>query len=233
MLNDIRLCVISNKRPQNVKNMETVCEPHKIYWYVGKKQKQEYENAGAYWVKDSGGLSDSRNQAIIDSQKEKKHCLQLDDDFKKVQFINKNKKGVDWELSKAIKEMSNYINNNMLVGVSPTNNAFYFNPKKPFSTKNFIIGSMCLINKKNKCRFDNNLKLKEDYDFTIENIYRYGSVLRMNYIMPTFQHYTNKGGAVETRNDETEKESIQKLFDKHGDKIRLNKKRKNEILMAL
>ena len=84
--------------------------------------------------------------------------------------------------------------------------------------------------KPNEIRFDEQLTLKEDYDFTLQHIQKYGTVRYQKYLF-TFQHYSNKGGAVDIRNDKEEQKNIMILKSKWGDKIRLNTKRKNEILI--
>jgi hypothetical protein len=84
--------------------------------------------------------------------------------------------------------------------------------------------------KPNEIRFDEQLTLKEDYDFTLQHIQKYGTIRYQKYLF-TFQHYSNKGGAVDIRNDKEEQKNIMILKSKWGDKIRLNPKRKNEILI--
>jgi predicted dienelactone hydrolase len=79
-------------------------------------------------------------------------------------------------------------------------------------------------------RFDTELKLKEDYDYTAQHIALHGVVARCDFIFASFKHRTNAGGAVAYRTPEVEQESIKRLQDKWGDAIRLNPRRENEIL---
>jgi hypothetical protein len=80
-------------------------------------------------------------------------------------------------------------------------------------------------------RFDTNMKLKEDYAFTADHILTYGGVLRCNDIIPSFRHYTNKGGAVDSRNDTVEAEMCRYLKAKYPQMIRKHPTRKNEVLL--
>ena len=115
----------------------------------------------------------------------------------------------------------------LLLGIPPTDNYFFAN--KIVSTNTFCIGDMLFI-KPNELRFDEQLTLKEDYDYTLQHKER-GDVIRYQKYLFTFEHYSNKGGAVDVRDDEEEQKNIQILKSKWGDKIKLNPKRKNEILI--
>ena len=79
--------------------------------------------------------------------------------------------------------------------------------------------------------FDEKLSLKEDYDYTLQHLQKYGNCFRYQKYLFTFDHYTNKGGAVDYRTNDEEQKTIRYLMSKWGDKIRLNTKRKNEILI--
>jgi len=119
-----------------------------------------------------------------------------------------------------------------LVGVAPTANAFYYNPEKPYKTNAFIVGDMILVM---PCdlRFDTNMLLKEDYDYTLKHITKYGRVIRADNILAEFAHRTNRGGAVSYRTATLEQVCIAYLKKKWGKKIRDNPRRPNEILMNL
>ena len=63
-----------------------------------------------------------------------------------------------------------------------------------------------------------------------DNFFFANKIVSVNYLF-TFEHYSNKGGAVDVRDDNEEQKNIMILKSKWGDKIRLNSKRKNEILI--
>ena len=85
--------------------------------------------------------------------------------------------------------------------------------------------------KPNELKFDEKLTLKEDYDYTLQHIERYGICMRYQKYLFSFSHYSNEGGAVEYRNDTEEQYNIVYLMKKWGKSVKLNKKRKNEILI--
>jgi hypothetical protein len=115
-----------------------------------------------------------------------------------------------------------------LMGVPPTSNDFF--AKNLISKNTFCIGDMLFI-KPNDLRFDTALTLKEDYDYTLQHLKKYGNCFRYQKFIFEFEHYKNKGGAVDYRTEQEEKKNIMILKSKWGDKVRLNKKRENEILI--
>ena len=189
-----------------------------------------YKDNGCLNVYETGNLMQSRNYALDHAFKNKKICVQLSDDIKKV-VVNKNfgePKKVELDL--AIDEIVSKFNNVKgvkLLGVPPTDNFFFAN--KLVSVNTFCIGDMLFV-KPSDIRFDTQLTLKEDYDFTLQHKQR-ANVIRYQKYLFTFEHYSNKGGAVDVRDDKEEQKNIMILKSKWGDKVRLNSKRKNEILI--
>lgn len=196
---------------------------------VKNGQSDLYKQNGCQNVYDTGNLMDSRNFALEHAFKQNKICIQLSDDIKKVK-LNKNFYQLkEIQLDVAIKDIVNkfkQIKGVYLMGVPPTDNYFFAN--KLVVENKFCIGDMLFV-KPNELRFDKQLTLKEDYDYTLQHIQK-AKVLRYQKYLFTFKHYSNKGGAVDIRNDKEEEKNIMILKSKWGDKVRLNTKRKNEIL---
>ena len=205
-------------------------QKEKYIFCVKDGEKELYESHGCKNVYNTGNLMDSRNFALEHAFKEKKICVQLSDDITKV-VLNKNfyelkKIEVDEAIEDIVKKF-NKIKNVDLLGVPPTDN--YFFAGKLVAENKFCIGDMLFV-KPSEVRFDTQLTLKEDYDFTLQHISR-KKVLRYQKYLFSFKHYSNKGGAVDIRNNEEEQKNIRILKSKWGDKVRLNPKRKNEILI--
>jgi len=76
------------------------------------------------------------------------------------------------------------------VGFATTNNA-YFRSKK-YRQVGYVLGKMTLL-KKGKINFDSNVLRMDDYGYTAQNLFAYGTVLINNYICPDSKHY-QKGG---------------------------------------
>lgn len=197
---------------------------------VKNGEGQKYRDAACAKVYESGKLIESRNFALEHAFERGLMCIQLSDDLKSVHH-NKNfgqKKIVptDYAISDIASKFSS-IKGIKLLGIPPTNNDFF--AKHLVSKNSFCIGDALFI-KPNPLRFDGQLTLKEDYDYTLQHIQKYGTLRYQKYLFQ-FDHYTNSGGAVDIRNSKEEERNIRILIGKWGDKIKLNSKRKNEILI--
>lgn len=205
-------------------------QKEKYIFCVKNGQKELYEQNGCKQVYNTGNLMDSRNFALEHAFKNNNICIQLSDDIKKVttnkNFFKKETVSLDEAIQDIVSKFIK-IKGVDLMGVPPTDNYFFAN--KLVLENKFCIGDMLFV-KPNELRFDTQLSLKEDYDYTLQHIQK-GKVLRYQKYLFTFKHYSNKGGAVDIRNDKEEQKNIMILKYKWGDKIRLNPKRKNEILI--
>ena len=78
--------------------------------------------------------------------------------------------------------------------------------------EHFCIGDFFVVDPASKVRFDEEMKLKENYDFTCAQLKEYGLVVcRFNRLLLHAEHYTNAGGAVDVRNRKEEKRNIKIL----------------------
>jgi len=175
------------------------------------------------------GIVNQRN-FILDYFPEGERILMLDDDIKKILRMFYKRLIVVTDLRKLFKmgfelcEAKGY----KLWGIYPIKNIFFMKMKA--SERHFIIGTLTgIIN--NKLRYDQNLKVKEDYDFTLQNIIKFGGALRLDYYTIEAEHYTNKGGCVDYRNEQIERECADYLIKKYPKFLRINPKRANEILI--
>ena len=202
----------------------------KYIFCVKYGEGQLYKDNGCLNVYETGNLMQSRNFALDHAFKLKRICVQLSDDIKKV-VVNKNfgcpaKVELDFAIEDIVSKFNN-VKGVKLLGVPPTDNFFF--ATKLVSVNTFCIGDMLFV-KPNDLRFDEQLTLKEDYDYTLQHKER-GDVIRYQKYLFSFEHYSNKGGAVDVRDDKEEQKNIMILKSKWGDKVRLNSKRKNEILI--
>lgn len=222
------VAVISHKRPKNVKPMTALIGP--ATWYVGGSG-DDYGAEGAKFV-PSGGLVPSRNAALDDAFNAGVPCLQLDDDLKWLGFFKDKKNVVKVPFVTFAAELVRSTERSQfkLGGVAPTTNAFYYNPNKRASNFGFVIGSFCVA-LPNNLRFNPAFTLKEDYDYSLQHIIKYGGIHRRNDLTANFQHYTNPGGAVDIRNDATEQQNISLLKKLYPAFIKDNTRRPNEILL--
>ena len=198
-------------------------------WVVPKGEK--YDVANVIHQKKSG-LSNARNTVLDDCFKTHEYCIMLDDDYvKSYRFLSKTQK-TEVPFTDVVQEMYDVLSKSPLhlAGCVATSNPFFSSQKVQF--KHFCIAS-CILVKRTDLRFDTKFKLKEDYDYTLQHIKKYGGVARIGYMTPAFTHYVNKGGAVADRNDELEGKSIALLKKKWGDTVRDNPRRPNEVLLKV
>lgn len=116
-----------------------------------------------------------------------------------------------------------------LWGVYPIKNDFYMS--NSIAPSGFIIGTFSGIIV-NDLRCDTRLQLKEDYDYTIKNILRFEKVVRFNRYCVDAKHYSNKGGCVDYRTKEMEREACALLVGMYPNFVRLNPNRDNEVLLS-
>lgn len=229
---DYAVYVISAGRPEAVERMaphlETVDAD--VQWVVPEADEWAYVEAGAADVRmDPGSLVGARNAALDDAFERGRACVQLSDDLKRIKAL-----GVDYEmtLGQALHEMDAALNDTglTLAGASPTDNLYF--AKEGVSTRKFIVGDLIMV-RPTELRFDPNLRLKEDYDFTLQHWATYGGAARCDYIAPSFAHYTNAGGAVAARTEELELQTVAYLTAKWPGMVRVNTRRgPTEILLT-
>jgi len=229
----IYVSVISARRPQSVLHMQTALGKGAT-WYVGEGEGAAYTAAGATRVVEAGALTKARNAALEDAFKSSAYCLQLSDDLIKCHMAVSKKEKVQISLWSAVLDLKKEMEKTRakLGGVAPTANEFYFNPKKPVKTSGFIVGDFLLV-APSAPRFDENLKLKEDYQLCLDHLMRYSKVCRVDRLLVGFKHRSNPGGAVSYRTEKLEQETIQYLKHKYKGMIKDNPRRPNEILLAI
>ena len=164
--------------------------------------------------------------------------LMLDDDVRELGvFVGGEKRpwNTPGEQQKEIAKLFAFtrFKRGLVFSCAPVPNAFYFSSKKPISTNLFLIGTFTGYLAKCPVRYDETMPVKEDYDFTVRVWLACGIALRFNYVYCDAVHYTNRGGAVTTRNDDTEREAISILLGRWPKYIKLNPRRQNEVLLKL
>ena len=199
---------------------------------VDESEAGEYRARGAQKILHSKGLVGARNCALDHAFNEGANCVQVDDDLVKVTLNNLDgKKGRQVSFKAGLSTFLDFAHDcpAKLVGIPPTDNPYF--SKGETHQNGFIIGSFMLC-KPTHLRFDEKLRLKEDYDYTLQHIKEYGGVTRFNGLLWTFKHYTNEGGAVAVRSTRVEQEMILYLLRKWNGAVRPHPRRENEVVIA-
>jgi hypothetical protein len=241
---------------KHFKKKDKNCRP---CWIVGKGETQAYMKQGATEVHEGGGLCASRNLAMDVARKENKICVELSDDVSSFTFLeakdpeewvgggykkcanvtDKNTRGGEAvRCSISPVTAARFIECQMrkseayLGGVYPNTNEGYMFGCEPVTKIHFIVGDFLIIDVVNSpnTRFDEEMTLKEDYDFTAQHLHQHGRICRVNRIAMKAEHYTNAGGAVAVRNAEREQQNIAILRRKWPG-VFGNQKRENEVMM--
>lgn len=228
--------VLSAGRDQQVPAMMEQLDGLDATWVIPVEQRPEYQAAGAETFvlqpADKPGISRARNIALQDAcMRRAPVCVQLSDDLSSVKRLTPEGRSAAYTASEAIRDMMAALRStgHGLAGCSPTANAFY--AKERVHERAFVVGDFIAIDTRDPLWFDETLPLKEDYDYTLQHIERFGGVARCDWLLPTFRHRTNPGGAVAYRTAELEQEAITILKQKWPDNVRDNPKRPNEILL--
>eukprot|EP00441_Pelagodinium_beii_P018005 CAMPEP_0197655014 /NCGR_PEP_ID=MMETSP1338-20131121/39196_1 /TAXON_ID=43686 ORGANISM="Pelagodinium beii, Strain RCC1491" /NCGR_SAMPLE_ID=MMETSP1338 /ASSEMBLY_ACC=CAM_ASM_000754 /LENGTH=584 /DNA_ID=CAMNT_0043230575 /DNA_START=57 /DNA_END=1811 /DNA_ORIENTATION=+ len=258
---EFHFCIISARRatsPEGVRDIfmvqsqliETGIQPT---WYVDEASLKDYRALGLNAVV-GGKLCPSRNKALKDARKLKKICVQLSDDISAWEYRDgKQAETRDDDAANAAHAASRRIIASPLAAASfivakmraaedpkPKLGGVYMLGScarafagPAFSRYNFILGDFFVVDHGSKVDFDEEMKLKEDYDFTCSHIKAHGSIMRCNRMTLNVKHYSNSGGAVTNRDSKgvEEKRNIAILNQKWPGVFRPNWKRKNEVIM--
>lgn len=228
---DTFVTVISAGRPQNVGPM--TAQVGAATWYVPHSQRDAYAQHGAVSFGEGSDVAvvPVRNRALRDAWDQGAICVQLDDDLKWAAFAI-NGRARRTEPARAIETLVRRLSDSdfKLAGAAPTNNPYFV--RKANSTNLFIRSGVIAV-KPCGILMDERLKVKFDYDYTINHYRRYGGVLRCDDLIFDFQQRTNAGGHVDTRSERVEQEAIAYLLQKWGPWVKRHPRRKNEVLLNL
>lgn len=102
-------------------------------------------------------------------------------------------------------------------GVNCNSDAMSYRQYTPFSMSGVFLGGpfQCFL-KGNRCRYDEELPLKEDYDMVIQQYNLERKILRVNYYHYICEQSTIPGGCAAIRNREKEEQQFRALQSKWG-----------------
>lgn len=101
-------------------------------------------------------------------------------------------------------------------GVNCNSDPMAYRHNTPFSTRSYIGGPFQCFLKGNRCIYDVNLPLKEDYDMTLQQLNMERVVLRVNAYHYLCKQSEQKGGCAAYRNRQREEEQLEALQKKWG-----------------
>lgn len=213
----------SYKRADGVKTHKII--PNVIYC-VHEFEAKEYIDRG-YTVEKipdqlRGNIAVVRN--YIKKELIGKEGLMIDDDIEALKIYTGYKGN---PVQKSIENVPKFIEDGFqlckefgctLWGLNIVGDKGSYREYSPFSLTNTISGSfMGFVN--NNLEFDENLPLKEDYDFCIQVLNKHRKLLRLNFASMVKKDHGNLGGCADYRTRQREIEQMEMLEKKWGTKI--------------
>ncbi len=222
-MNEIHVAIKSYKRAGRVTTFDLI--PFAKIW-IPESQEEEYLH---YYDEDSliiipdeldGNLCRKQN-AILD-RSPSGWTLILDDDISGIGVWNG---GEHYYLKpKEIRELilQGFILAHELGvelwGLNQNNDPLCYRPYSPFNLIAPILGPFHgHLNP--SLRYDESVLGKDDYDFYLQNVMVHRKVLRMNKFHYIHDHGKEPGGFVSMRTLEKEKDGVQRMREKWGDKV--------------
>lgn len=171
------------------------------------------------------GITATRNWILeYASGKREREILMLDDDAIGFFKFEKGKRGVGVDAGARFLDhvdrmfvLARDAGTN-LWGFQVTNDGKTYREFSPFSFISVVVGN-CLGIIDDGQRFDERLRVKEDYDFALQSLLKYRRILRNNKFSFFVQHLKNPGGCASYRTIEVEREAVEILRKKWGPEI--------------
>lgn len=104
---------------------------------------------------------------------------------------------------------------------------------KPFYLKSYVTASCMGIINDGEYLFDEEYKVKEDYEICLRHIVDKGGILAARYIHWENEHWGTDGGCKDYRTVEMEKDAIKKLAKQYPGMVRSAKRKANEFTIQL
>jgi len=200
-------------------------------WYVPVGQKEEYEIAGARFVKEVEGTlpmkSIQLNSALEDGFARNEIVVTVDDDYvwsKRLVTVDGKKKSVAISLQKAISELVQNLQDNpqfKAAGISASTNAIWADEKIKFRGN---MNGQITAHAPSPVRYDPNVKSKVDVEYCFAHHAEYGGVvinpaLLLNFHMFGRPNDSDKkfiGGFQGIRTPETQANAITIIKNRYG-----------------
>lgn len=258
--NKFHFAIISARRATEVEGIRDVFMVQSQFveagvtpvWYVDEESLKAYRKLGLNAVA-GGKLTPARNKALQDAARAGKICVQASDDISAWEYRHGKRAAerTDEAMNAAydaakrlilspvaaaqfiVAKMRASDEKPKLGGVYPLGSCARSFAGDEVQLKNFILGDFFVVEPDSKVRFDEEIALKEDYDFTASHIKEYGSVMRCQRMTLRVKHYSNSGGACSNRDKKGKEEqrNIGILKKKWPRAIRDHPTRQNEVVL--
>lgn len=106
-------------------------------------------------------------------------------------------------------------------------------PYKPILFKTYVTASCMGIVNDGEFYFDEDFKVKEDYEICLRHLVKYNGILGIRYLHWENDHWETEGGCKDYRTVIIEKEAIKKLNKMYPGMIRSAKRKANQFTIIL
>lgn len=106
-------------------------------------------------------------------------------------------------------------------------------PYKPILTKSYVTASCMGIINDGEYYFNEEYKVKEDYEICLRHIRDKGGILAIRYLHWENEHWQKDGGCKDYRTIDMERDAIKKLMKEYPDMIRSAKRKANTFTIQL
>jgi glycosyltransferase involved in cell wall biosynthesis len=106
-------------------------------------------------------------------------------------------------------------------------------PYKPIRLKSYVTASCMGIVNDGEFYFDEDFKVKEDYEICLRHIVKYGEILQFGYVHWENEHWSTEGGCRDYRTVDIEKDAIKRLVKMYPGMVRSAKRKANIFTIQL
>lgn len=106
-------------------------------------------------------------------------------------------------------------------------------PYNPIRLKRYVTASCMGIINDGEFYFDENFKVKEDYEICLRHILKYNGILGIEYLHWENEHWETEGGCKDYRTIEIEKKAIKDLHKLYPGMLRSAKRKNNQFTIQL
>lgn len=118
-------------------------------------------------------------------------------------------------------------------GIKTDNSTRATYPYKPVLFKSYVTASCMGIINDGEYMFDEDFKVKEDYEICLRHIVDKGGILAIRYIHWENDHWDQDGGCKDYRTIEVERDAIKRLAAKYPNMIKSAKRKANMFTISL
>ena len=120
-----------------------------------------------------------------------------------------------------------------IFGVNTEDSKISYKVAKPLSLRGYVLASCMGIVNDGTMYFDEEYKVKEDYEISLRHIDMYGGVLRARWLYWVNTHWSDGGGCKEYRTDSLERAMINKLIRQYPRYIRAVSNKSSQYTIKL